>query len=70
MAFNDSHDGDYVLLGIVRGEDAGIGVDLMQLSDNPLEVQEGISEQVLPPISHLPPATADETSFYHPSNRL
>ena len=59
LAFNDSHDGSYVLLGIARGQDTVIGVDLMQLPTDPLPVQEGISEQVTP-ISNLFPNSADE----------
>ena len=54
LAFNDSHDGALVLLGVVRGASPEIGVDLMQLPPGPLAVQEGISEQVSPFPSPLP----------------
>jgi hypothetical protein len=37
---------------VVRGEKAEIGVDLMKIPDKPLEVQEGIWEQV----SDIPPS--------------
>ena len=47
LAYNDSHDGSYVLSGIVRGDNAEIGVDLMQLPlEDPKVIQEGISDQV------------------------
>ena len=48
LAFNTSHEGSIVLLGVARGDEAEIGVDLMQIPDNPKEVLEGISDQVCP----------------------
>lgn len=46
LAFNTSHDRGYVLLGATRGQSPEVGVDLMQLPEDPLDVQMGISEQV------------------------
>lgn len=52
-AFNTSHDGNYVLLGVTRGEGSDIGVDLMEYPSDAWEIQEGISDQVSPSIPLL-----------------
>jgi len=43
VAFNISHDGPYVLFGVDADE---IGVDLMECPQDPLDLQEALSEQV------------------------
>lgn len=45
MGFNTTHEGEYVLLAIGRGE---VGVDVMELPDDPDDLEEGISLQVSP----------------------
>ncbi|ORY34708.1 hypothetical protein BCR39DRAFT_556220 [Naematelia encephala] len=46
LAFNNSHEGKYVLLGISRGSTPETGVDVMELPSNPEDVEEGISLQL------------------------
>ena len=43
VAFNATHEGEYVLLAIGDGE---VGVDVMDLPKDPQELEEGISFQV------------------------
>lgn len=45
LAFNNSHAGAWVLLGVERGEGGEVGVDLMVPPPDPADVQDGISLQ-------------------------
>lgn len=52
FAFNISHDGPFVLLGITHAPGAELGVDIMRVPNrqDAVEIEEAVSDQVSTPL--------------------